>query len=308
MNPPGEWRSRVFGSGLHLIVDPAPQLDDARRLIAEELDLIDNGCNRFDPGSDISRLNAAGGAWTEVGPTLIACLREAVLLSRATDGLVTPTVGAALLATGYDADIDVVRSRAAVVAPAAPAPPVESIEIDAGKRRIRLRPGTILDLGATAKALAADRGAAAAAAATGASVLLSLGGDIAVAGSAPEGGWRIALADDHAADPATASEVVAIQSGGLATSTIALRRWRTADGAEAHHIIDPRTGSPAQTPLRTVSVAAASCAAANAASTAAIILGGGAIVWLESRGLPSRLVTLTGGVLTVAGWPAQVPA
>ena len=70
-----------------------------------------------------------------------------------------------------------------------------------------------------------------------------------------------------------------------------------------HHILDPRTGLPAEPVWRTVSVAAGTCADANAASTAAVIRGRAALGWLAGLGLPSRLVDATGAVFTVAGWP-----
>ena len=144
--------------------------------------------------------------------------------------------------------------------------------LDERRRTVRVPAGAELDLGATAKALAADSIAAAAADLTAGGVLVSLGGDVAVAGEAPPGGWPIRIADDHAAPLDTPGQTIAILTGGLATSGIAVRRWRTAAG-ELHHIVDPRTGRPAATPWRTATVAARSCVEANTASTAAIVLG-----------------------------------
>jgi thiamine biosynthesis lipoprotein len=131
-------------------------------------------------------------------------------------------------------------------------------------------------------------------------VLVSLGGDVASAGEAPEAGWSIGIADDHAAAPAA---TVAIRGGGLATSSTAVRRWRSGDFL-LHHLIDPSTGRPADSRWRTASVAAASCLDANAASTAAILLGGRAPAWLERRGLDARLVARDGAALTIGRWPA----
>jgi thiamine biosynthesis lipoprotein len=164
-----------------------------------------------------------------------------------------------------------------------------------------------LDLGATAKAWAADRSAARLATALGCGVLVSLGGDIAVAGETPPGGWRVRVQDvtGRPEDPPVGpSAVVAIRDGGLATSSTTARRWRRG-GDVLHHILDPRTGLPAPPCWRTVSVAAASCADANTASTAAIIRGRDAPGWLTSLGLPARLVDEAGNVHTVGGWPAD---
>jgi thiamine biosynthesis lipoprotein len=139
----------------------------------------------------------------------------------------------------------------------------------------------------------------------GCGVLVSLGGDIAVAGRAPDGGWRIRVQDVTGAPgdpPGGPYALVAIRDGGLATSSTAARRWQRG-GDVLHHILDPRTGLPAEPVWRTVSVTAGSCADANAASTAAVIRGHRALGWLTQLGLPARLVDATGAVFTVAGWP-----
>jgi thiamine biosynthesis lipoprotein len=167
---------------------------------------------------------------------------------------------------------------------------------------VRLPRGTELDLGATAKALGSDRIAAAVAEATGADVLVSLGGDIAVKG-APEGGWPIRVTDDsrRADGP---GQTVAISAGGLATSSTTVRRW-LAGAVEVHHIVNPATGGPAAEHWRTVSVAADSCVGANVASTAAILKGAAAVPWLGSLGVAARLVRADGTVERTAGWPGE---
>ena len=134
-------------------------------------------------------------------------------------------------------------------------------------------------------------------------VLVSLGGDIAVAGPAPAGGWPIGLALDHADPVDPAGPSVGIVSGGLATSSTAVRSWQRG-GEDLHHIVDPRTGRPATARWAAVTVAAGSCLDANIASCAAILLGDEAPGWLEQRRLPARLVDRDGGVRCVAGWPA----
>jgi thiamine biosynthesis lipoprotein len=171
--------------------------------------------------------------------------------------------------------------------------------------------GVLLDLGATAKALAADRAAQAIGDAAGCGVLVNLGGDIAVAGNPPGEGWRVGIADDIGFDARMADvepgQVVMIRGGGLATSSPSARAWRR-DGVVLHHIIVPATGQPADSCWRTVSVAAASCVGANIASTAAIIRGERAVRWLDGLGLPARLVRHDGSTVTVCGWPADTSA
>ena len=166
---------------------------------------------------------------------------------------------------------------------------------------MRTPSGVELDLGATAKAWASDHAARTIAEQTGCGVLVSLGGDIAVAGDTT---WPIRIAEDHTAPLDGHGPVVSIESGGLATSSTTVRRWRTDEG-EAHHVLDPSTGRPATSCWRTVSVAAATCLAANVAATAAIVLSRSATCWLEDRRLPARLVSADGEVEVVGGWPAD---
>ena len=220
----------------------------------------------------------------------------ALRAAETTDGIVDPTVGRSLRLLGYDRTFTIVRSRDSVAMRVGYAPRRgwRRVEFDDETRTLRLAAGTELDLGATAKALAADRAAQAAAARTGCGVLVSLGGDIAVAGAPPEGGWPVLIADDHRARLDGPGPVVAIASGGLATSSTEVRRWRVGE-VELHHIVDPRSGMPVERVWRTATVAAASCIDANTASTAAIVLGRDAPAWLEARRLPARLVEPGGG-------------
>jgi thiamine biosynthesis lipoprotein len=243
-----------------------------------------------------------------IGPYLLAALEVALTAAAATGGAVDPSVGRALRLAGYDRTFSLVRLRDGrlVHLSSAPGGAWCRIEIDRERGTARIPAGVELDLGATAKALAADRAARAAAEATADGVLVSLGGDVAVAGDPPDSGWSVGIADDHAAPFPADGPAVAVQSGGLATSGTCVRNWATASG-RAHHIIDPRTGAPADTPWRTVSVAAASCVDANTASTAAMVFGEEAPNWLAQRRLPARLVGNDGCVVCVAGWPGEAP-
>ena len=237
----------------------------------------------------------------QVGPVFLSALRVALSAAEATGGLVDPTVGRALRTAGYDRTFTRVLARdsAAFEARFSMVPGWRVVELDEAAATVRVPAGIELDLGATAKAFACDR-AAAAAAAAGNGALVALGGDVAVEGEAPDGGWPVRIADDHAALNAP-GPTVAIVSGGLATSSTTVRRWRSRS-QELHHLIDPRTGRPARSPWRSVSVAAASCIDANIASTASFFMDD-APAWLDARKLPSRLVSITGECACVAGWP-----
>jgi thiamine biosynthesis lipoprotein len=180
----------------------------------------------------------------------------------------------------------------------------KAIELDRERATLRIPSGVKLDLGATAKAWAADRASRAVHEATGCGVLVSLGGDISTAGACPERGWRIHVTDDHRSAPDAPGQTIAIASGGIATSSTTVRRWRH-EGRTMHHIIDPSTGAPVEGAWRTVSVAAGDCADANIAATAAIVRGSRAPAWLTELGLPARLVASDGSVLTTESWPAE---
>jgi len=180
----------------------------------------------------------------------------------------------------------------------------QAITFNEAARTVRVPRGVEMDLGATAKAMTSDLAAAAALQKVGGGgVLVSLGGDIAVAGEPPPEGWLIQASEDSNAPIQIGEETISITSGGIATSSTTVRRW-TRGGVALHHIIDPVTGLPSDGPWRTATVVAATCVDANIASTAAIVMGAAAAAWLEANHLPARLVGRDGAVHRFSGWPA----
>jgi len=306
---------RALGTVVSALVTEPGQRDAAAAILSAELAAVDAACSRFRDDSELSRLNRADGRAITVSRYFADALTAALAAAEATDGDVDPTCGRALIAIGYDRDFDELRRDARPWPPTGrftitgtPAAGWWLVELDRRRCTARVPRGVLLDLGATAKALAADRAAARIAEAAGCGVLVNLGGDIRVAGPPPGGGWRIGIADDLAPDDvpkATApAQTIVITDGGLATSSPKVRSWRRGT-ASLHHIIAPETGLPAQTCWRTASVAAATCVDANAASTAAVIRGERAPGWLTALHLPARLVRHDGTVVMVADWPAE---
>jgi len=287
-------------------VDEPGALDEAVRIATHEVAALDDACSRFREDSELTRLNRSGGGTFAVSALLFEAIDAALHAASATGGLVDPTVGASLAALGLDRDFAqvVVRPRAEERFAFVPAAGWRAIQLDAQTRSVRIPAGVELDLGATAKAFAADRIAAWVSESTGARVLVSLGGDLTVRG-APRGGWPVLVTDDHRGRGG--GQVVAISDGGLATSSTTVRRWRRG-GRDLHHIVDPSTGEPVGEHWRTVSVAASTCLDANTASTAAILRGPDAPAWLAARNLPARLVAVNGAVVHVARWPAEAAA
>lgn len=285
-------------------VDAETALAPAREIAHAEVKALDQACSRFRDDSELAAVNRAAGSEVGVGPLLLEAVEVALLAAAATGGLVDPTVGPALGALGYDRDFKLVARSERTTFRLVPAAGWRTVDVDRRRATIRIPAGASLDLGAVAKAFAADRIAARIRDETGAGVLVSLGGDVAVAG-APSGGWPIRVTDDHRRLDGP-GQTVAIVDGGLATSSTTVRRWR-AGGGELHHIIDPASGSPVVECWRTVSVAAATCVDANAAATAAILKGEDAPRWLERLGLAARLVRPDGSVASTSRWPEETP-
>ena len=295
----------ALGTAVEIVVADAANAAAAGEAVVGVLDAIDRAASRFRADSELSRLNGANGRVRDVSPLFARALRIALDAAAWTGGIVDPTVGASLVDAGYDRTFALVERSG----PAQPvvwhrAPGWQHVVLDEAAGTACLPRGTVIDLGATAKAFASDLGAEAAAELAGCGVLLSIGGDVSVSGPVPEAGWPVRCADT--ADPsvlaAVQDEVVVLQDGGLATSGTRARRWQRG-GSWLHHIIDPRTGAPSASPWVTASVLAPTCVLANAASTAAIILGQDATGWLAAQGLSYRLGGVDGRVARGAGWP-----
>jgi thiamine biosynthesis lipoprotein len=288
-------------------------VEAVKRTVAE----FDLACSRFREDSELSALNRAGGRDVRVSALMLEAVEAGLRAAELTDGDVDPTLGDALIALGYDRDFELGlvgqgadETRGAGGAAWRQGPlrfasvaGWRTIRTDAEAGTVALGPGVSLDLGATAKALAADHAAASAQAEAVCSVLVNLGGDLAIAGPAPPDGWQIRVTDDHRSGPDAPGQWITIRSGGLATSSTTARRW-SSGGVTVHHLLDPATGRPTDGGWRTVSVAAATCLDANIASTAAIVRGSRAPGWLAELNLPSRLVSDAGVVHHIAGWPS----
>ncbi len=285
----------VWGTVARVVVTRAERLAAARELIETELDAVDRACSRFRPDSELARLTGDD----VVSPLLAELVGTALAAAAASDGDVDPTVGTLLRRLGYDRDFARIPAGPGVSDAPSAAPGWRSVGLHG--LRLTTAPGLELDLGATAKAWAADRCASLVAAGLDTGVLVSLGGDLATAGPAPRGGWRV-LVQDRPGDPAC---TVAIPAGAaMATSSTVSRTWA---GGSRHHIVDPGTGLPAEPVWRTVSVVTNSCVRANTLTTASIVRGRRAVGWLRGHGVPARLVGAGGYVRTIGGWPPPGP-
>ena len=292
----------ALGTTARVVVWPPHELPRALDAVDRQLVELDRQASRFREDSEISQVNSSESHTFFLSEGLAELLATALAAAELTAGLVDPTVGGALIAMGYDRDFSSVRKNLPDgPAVGTPAPGWASIELDG--RLLRRPAGIVLDLGATAKGVGSDRSAHAALnSMDGGGVLVSLGGDLAVAGQSPQDGWPILVAEDPLGDQEPSGHVVRFHRGGVATSSVVCRRWRRGDRT-LHHIIDPRTGEPAQAPWRTATVAAPTCAHANAASTALIIGGEEALDVVTAAGLPARLIGHDGSVRLIGSWP-----
>jgi thiamine biosynthesis lipoprotein len=294
----------ALGTSARIAVWPPENLGGACAAVDGVLSALDLQASRFRRDSEICWIHRGGGGVFMLSDGLAEAVSVALAAARWTGGLADPTVGDALISLGYDRDFAAIdQQRSEPPAAPVPAPGWRTVRLDGPM--LRLPGGVRLDLGATAKGLGADRAVRAAMAAgrQAGGVLVSLGGDIAVAGTPPRDGWPVTVADGPAPAGSPHAQLVRLPRGAVATSSVTCRSWRRA-GRLLHHIVDPRTGLPAAGPWQTVTAAAATCADANAATTAAIVAGQQAERWLATAGLPARLVGRDGEVRCLGGWPA----
>jgi thiamine biosynthesis lipoprotein len=315
----GSYDFEVWTTTGRIVVTDPRALDAATRVVHTALEEIERACSRFRADSELMRLTARAGlaglagpnpnpSTHRVSPVLADLIGTALEAAAASDGLVDPTIGSALQRLGYDHSLEQLPPDG---------PPVRLVHTVPGWRCVRLHgdrlelpAGVVLDLGATAKARAADLIADRVADTLGVGVLVELGGDIATSDPAPRSAeglheeWQVAIRDTSQ-DPA--GQVTLAGGSAIATSSTVRRTWRRG-GVQLHHIIDPRTAAPAPPAWRSVTVAASTCVVANTASTAAVVLGHEAAGWLSDRGFSARLVDQHHRVVRVGDWPEEAVA
>ena len=284
-----------------MTVETAHLLKPAKAIVDSVLAEVELASSRFRPDSEVMQLARTGANNTSISPTLALLIDGALKAARDSDGDVDPLLGGELANLGYDRDFARLPSITAkgVSITQGPLRPILWPLIQLNGTKLTLPAGTALDLGATAKAMAADLAAARVAEELDTAALISLGGDIATAGNAKEP-WQV-LVRDTDADP---WQQVSLHSGfAMATSSTRKRRW-SHRGLAMHHILDPAFGLPAHPVHSSITVAAATCLQANTYTTAGIVRGAKALQWLESMNLPARLVGLDGTVQGTSRWPA----
>ncbi len=306
------WRTTLWLSVAGTTTDSNALHAHLATTLRAEADRLERAASRFRDDSELSALNRSPGEWRDVSPVLADVLTAALDAAAATNGLTNPCLGADVDRAGYRGWRDATlqgeggstgasgqhRSGASAV------DAWQTLEVVRGRQsaRARIGHGYQVDLGAVAKGWLADRLAADVTQALGGSALANMGGDLRATGDLE---WTVAI---DALVPGLGVTTFTIVDAGLATSSRARRTWTGPDGP-AHHVIDPRTQQPAQTPWWSVSVLAASATDANAAATAAFVLGTDAPTWLSDAGLDALLVAHEPGSSTathyVGRWPSR---
>ncbi len=298
---------RALGTTATVVVTDPSYGDEAERILRLEADAIDRACSRFRGDSELGHLHASAGRSVEVSPLLFEALGVAYSVAERTNGAVDPTVGHAIEALGYDRDFEQIQPRPLRPADISPAPGFCHLHLDRTHMTARIPEGVRLDLGSSAKALLADRAAGRVAREIGSGTLVSIGGDVAVAGAPPPQGWAIGIAVDSSTDVDNVDQVVAIRHGGLASSSTLVRTWQMGN-AHVNHIVNPATGRSSTPYWSLVSAAGASCVDANALSTAAVVWGDQALERLRPFGQAVRLLRHDGQVFFLGGWPGAEPS
>lgn len=312
---------RAMGSAARVVVvgsdDPTfvgSSLDDLATHAHRRVEVFERRWSRFIPSSDICRLNAAGGEPVEVHPTTIDLVTHLVQAWHATHGAFDPTLLGALMGLGYVSSWEDPTRSSPVAGPIALRGNAGQIEVDAAHNVVRLPADTAIDAGGLGKGFAADVIAADLLARGAAGVLVSLGGDLRVAGVAPQGGgWAVGI--DDPTDRTASIAQVRLDGGGVATSGTDRRRWQH-DDRTVHHLIDPTTCEPAVhqdgagRTIVSATVIAGTAAWAEAWTKAVMVRGHAALDEIAALGLAALVVHDDASTVATPSWSnfATVPS
>lgn len=249
------------------VVAPAAVCREAGEAVRCLFETWEGTLSRFRPESELSRLNRAKGRRFVASPLLLLVLEAALAAARATGGVYDPGLGRSLKELGYDRTFEDAPRLGPPLARDLPAGGGwRGIQVERGSGVVGLPADVELDFGGIAKGMAVDAALGELERLGLTPALVNAGGDLAVRGRAPESSvWPVGV-------ESSPGMVVPLRHGAIATSSVLKRRWQRG-GEDVHHLVDPRSGRPATSGLRSVTVAAATCAQAEVAAKTALILG-----------------------------------
>ncbi|HUH98191.1 MAG TPA: FAD:protein FMN transferase [Anaerolineales bacterium] len=267
-----------------LVAGQGPLAQDGMRAARAYIEAGERRFSRFQPESELSRLNRSAGRWFTASVEMVQLLQKALYFHGLTGGVFDPSVLPDLIRLGYDRSIDEIRARPGMVPAAAsarePRPGLDEMELDEGSRRVRLPKGLQLDFGGIAKGWIVD-GAAALLGRYCDACAVNAGGDMRFIGHAPLGlGWPVELEDPRDASHSIAR--LTLSDGAVATSSVAKRSWKQG-GSTRHHLIDPRTGEPARSEWLCATAIAADAVTAEVYAKALLIGPGAGLAELAAR-------------------------
>ena len=257
-----------------LMAAQGPLANDGMQIARDTIEAGERRFSRFQQESELSLLNHSASQWFTASPEMMDVLQKARHFFDVTNGLFDPSVLPDLIRVGYDRNMDEIRAQDGIVSSAASERKSKAafleMELDLNSSRVRLPKDMQLDFGGIAKGWIVDQ----------AVILLShysnacavnAGGDMRFIGHSPIGlGWLVELEDPR--DPSQSIARLTVTHGAVATSSVVKRTWRQGE-VNRHHLIDPRTGEPAQSDWLCVTVIADDTVTAEVYAKALLIGG-----------------------------------
>ncbi len=266
---------RAMNTGVEAIVcAPEERQDEAARALEEVERLfqtVEETLSRFRPGSELSRLNFCGGQPFQASPLLFEVVSQSLEAARLSEGIFDPSVLPALIAAGYDRSFEKLENQppATLSTSEAVHPDWRKIELRPDTREIVLPPGVQLDLGGIGKGWTVDRACSYLTSFPGFAV--DAGGDIRVKGLQADGSpWTVGV--ENPFENERDLTILELREGAVCTSSTGRRSW-TRGGQRRHHLIDPRTGAPAESGIASVTILGESAVKAEVAAKVVLILG-----------------------------------
>ena len=292
---------RAMGTTISMLL-PENQEEMGAEIVRTLFSDWEQALSRFLPESELSLLNQQAGTPVAVSNLLYEVLATALTAAQVTEGVYDPAMLEQLEELGYDRNFDdLPANRFDPIIPGEPGGRWRGIKVDPIRRQVTLPAGIKLDFGGIAKGMAVDATLEKLYQSNISSALVNAGGDLSVLGlPSSDNQWLVAVPGQKQ------YWTIPLHHGAIATSGIAHRHWQQGNILR-HHILDPRTGLPAQSDLWSVTVVADRCEQAEVAAKVAFILGSkSGANFLRKHHIAGLLVHEDGAWETVEPWPIDL--